>query len=71
MIWHGTNPWGEPSQDCQGWSTDNPMALGLASDIAKDGDASILSQRKVPCNHQLIVLCIETTKSHTIFSTAR
>ena len=68
LIWHGSSPWGETSHrshNCHGWSTQNPASFGLASSL-KSG--LLLEQRKIPCNHELIVLCIETGDSHTLYS---
>lgn len=66
LAWHGGGSWGESSDfHCHAWSTASSLQLGMASNLEK---GHLLDQRKVPCDHQLILLCIETT-SHTLFST--
>ena len=33
-IWHGVNPWGEKSHyNCDDWNSDNPLHVGLASNL--------------------------------------
>ncbi len=58
-IWHGINPWGEPSHfDCEDWNSEDPLHVGLTSDPS----VGILShQKKMSCNNRFHILCIETT----------
>ncbi|TRY62795.1 hypothetical protein TCAL_13030 [Tigriopus californicus] len=66
LAWHGGGSWGEASHfHCHAWSSASSLQLGMASNLEK---GHLLDQRKVPCDHQFILLCIETT-SHTLFST--
>ena len=66
LVWHGSNPWGERGgSTCRDWSSEDPLSFGLASDLQQ---GRLLGQVRAPCNHGLVVLCIETT-GHTLYST--
>lgn len=56
-IWHGVNPWGEKSHyNCEDWSSDNPLHVGLASSLE---GGLIAKQKKHSCNNKFHILCIE------------
>jgi len=57
IFWHGVNPWGEKSHyNCEEWSSDNPLHVGLASSLE---GGLIAKQKKFSCNNKFRVLCIE------------
>jgi len=66
LIWHGAGPWGDPAtSNCAGWHSDDALAVGAAADLTR---GRLLGQTRAPCNHKLIVLCVETD-GYTMFST--
>ena len=57
VVWHGVNPWGDASHyNCEDWSSDNPLHVGLASSLE---GGLIAKQKKFSCNNKFHVLCIE------------
>ncbi|XP_037773482.1 collagen alpha-1(XV) chain-like, partial [Penaeus monodon] len=61
-IWHGANKYGETAYNlnCNSWSSSSSSAFGMASSL---NSLQLLDQKKIACDNQLIVLCIETTSS--------
>uniref|UniRef100_A0A6A7FZS1 Collagen alpha-1(XVIII) chain-like isoform X4 n=2 Tax=Hirondellea gigas TaxID=1518452 RepID=A0A6A7FZS1_9CRUS len=59
-IWHGSSLKGERSLKayCNGWNTESPKEVGLASSLLKN---RLLSQDQMGCHNVFAILCIEAT----------